>query len=196
MKKSISVLLASVLLVFALTACQNSEKSPAVETLGVIYEDGATITMDMDQEAVKKDIKDAPNETEERNVEISDMWISGRSFSVHFETETPNRVIRIFVLESEEQNVSTTLGVSKGDSVASMKEKLGELCSVTENSGESDYLYGFQYVEGRYEMVDVDAAFNELSDNLENARLYAVNFSCKDDKIVSIYISDVLADFR
>ncbi len=45
-------------------------------------------------------------------------------------------------------------------------------------------------------MVDVDAAFNELSDNLENARLYAVNFSCKDDKIVSIYISDVLADFR
>ena len=55
MKKSICMLLASVLLVFALTACQGSEKSSTFETLNVTLDGEKTLSMEMNQEMQKEE---------------------------------------------------------------------------------------------------------------------------------------------
>ena len=193
MKKSICMLLASVLLVFALTACQGSEKSSTFETLNVTLDGEKTLSMEMNQEEVRAVMGEEPSKTGENEIgkKISDEWESF-SLSVDYLAESPHEVAELEVSLPANTQFETSFGIAKGDSAASVKEKLGELCMTKEIDSGVSYTYGLLYADGKYQIVDYNKSFGELIGDNEDAKVYLVNFSCVDDKVAAFYIVDAL----
>ena len=63
-----------------------------------------------------------------------------------------DKVDAIFIASEPNKTYSTSIGVSYGDSVASLKEKLGNPTEISEES--TDYQYGFILEEGRYTLFN------------------------------------------
>lgn len=197
MKKSICMLLASVLLMFALTACQGSEKSSTFETLNVTLDGEKTLSMEMNQKEVRTAMGEEPTETEtqEEAKRISDEWESF-SLSVEYFVESPYEVAELEVSLPANTQFETSFGIAKGDSAASVKEKLGELCMTKEIDSGVSYTYGLLYADGKYQIVDYNKSFDELVGDNKDAKVYLVNFSCVDDKVAAFYIVDAFGDFQ
>lgn len=192
MKKAIGLMLACVLVVFALSGCQNqSEKT--FEALGVTVDGEKTVDLMMNQEEVRKEMEQEPDDVTDSENMLSDRWSSDVSLSVDYQTEDPNSVSAIFVLSGSKGKAITSFGIGLGDSEDSLKEKLGDLCAVNNSDdGETSYLYAFRYQDGKYEIVDSNKTIGELTGDSEDVGLYSVTFNCKDDEVVSFYMTDVL----
>lgn len=192
MKKAIGLMLACVLVVFALSGCQNqSEKT--FEALGVTVDGEKTVDMMMNQEEVRKEMEQEPDNITDSENMLSDSWSSDVSLSVDYQTEDPNSVSAIFVLSGSKGKATTSFGIGLGDSEDSLTEKLGDLCSVKDSDdGETSYTYAFRYADGKYEIVDSNKTIGELTGDSEDVGLYSVTFNCKDDEVVSFYVTDVL----
>lgn len=192
MKKVVGIMLACVLLVFSLSGCQNSGGNRTFETLSVTFDGGKTLSMEMNQEAVRKVIGEEPTETKEEFGQLSDHWDLDYSFYVHYKTEEPYKVTWIsFPMAGVD--FETSLGIAKGDSVASIKEKLGDLYSQSDSDETTSYSYAFRYADGKYEIVDPNKTIGELMGDSKDVGLYGVTFVCENDKVTRFYFSDHLA---
>lgn len=179
MKKLFCGILAVVLILGCLAGCSNTSKSDLYfETLSVTLYDGKVVSTDMDQETIRKNMKESPSNTIELTDSVQDEWVLDYGLFVDYDSS--NWVSYIFVVGSEGGNFTTSLGVSQGDSVASMKEKLGEPME----EDEARYTYGFYLVEGRYIIArgNTDSFFSSLVEN-SDINAYTVNFSTDNDKI-------------
>lgn len=188
MKKLFCGILAVVLIFGCLAGCANKSKSDLnFETLGVTLYDGIVVSTDMDQETIRKNMKESPSNTIELTDSVQDEWVLDYGLFVNYDSS--NWVSSISVVGSEHEKFTTSLGISQGDSVASMKEKLGEPME----EDEARYTYGFYLVEGRYIIArgNTDSFFSSLVEN-SDTKAYTVNFSTNDDKIknFSVYRLD------
>lgn len=192
MKKVAGMMLACILLVFSLSGCQNSGESPTFETLSVTFDGGKTLSMEMNQEAVRKVMEEEPTETTEEFGQISDDWDLDYSFYVNYKTEEPYEVTKIS-LSFADIDFETSLGIAKGDSVASIKEKLGDLCTKSDSDESTSYSYAFRYADGQYEIVDPNKTIGGLMGDSKDIGLYGATFICENDKVTRCYFSDHLA---
>lgn len=192
MKKVAGMMLACILLIFPLSGCQNSGESPTFETLSVTFDGGKTLSMEMNQEAVRKVVGEEPTETKEEFGQISDDWDLDYSFYVNYKTEEPYEVTKIS-LSFADIDFETSLGIAKGDSVASIKEKLGDLCTKSDSDESTSYSYAFRYADGKYEIVDPNKTIGELTGGSKDIGLYSATFICENDKVTGCYFSDHLA---
>ena len=195
MKKALYVFLVCLLMVVPLSGCQSSENNYVFETLSVTLDGEKTLSFGMNQEEVRTAMGEEPSETKEDEKRISDEWESF-SLSVDYFVESPHEVAELEVSSSSNTQFETSLGIVKGDSAASVKEKLGEICMTSENDSEVSYSYGLLYADGKYQIVDYNKSFSELVGDQEDAKVYLVNFSCVDDKVAAFYISDAFGDFQ
>ena len=195
MKKALYVFLVCLLMVVPLSGCQGSENNDVFETLSVTLDGEKTLNFDMNQEEVRTVMGEEPSETTEDDKKIYDNW---ESFSLYVDylAESPHEITRLAVSLSSNTKFETSLGIAKGDSAASVKEKLGEICMTSENDSEVSYSYGLLYADGKYQIVDYNKPLNELVGDQEDAKVYLVNFSCVDDKVAAFYISDVLGGYQ
>lgn len=192
MKKVVGIMLACVLLVFSLSGCQNSGESRTFETLSVTFDGGKTLSMEMNQEAVRKVIGEEPTETKEEMGQLSDDWDLDYALSVKYKTEEPYKVTWIsFPMAGVD--FETSLGIAKGDSVASIKEKLGDLCTKSDSDESTSYSYAFRYADGKYEIVDPNKTIGELMGDSKDVGFYGATFVCENDKVTRCYFSDHLA---
>lgn len=194
MKKAIGLMMACMLALFSLSGCQNSNNS--IEALGITVDGGKTVDMQMNQEQVRNEMEEEPSSITNSDSLFSDNWWGENNLSVDYETEDPYAVSGIFVLSGNDGEVISSLGIGLGDSAASVKEKLGEICMTSEDDSEVSYSYGLLYADGKYQIVDYNKPLNELIGDHEDAKVYLVSFSCIDDKVASFYISDVLGGYQ
>lgn len=174
MKQLFCGILTVVLILGCLAGCSNTSKSDLYfETLSVTLYDGKVVSTDMDQETIRKNMEKAPS-----NTVLEDECVLDYGLFVDYDSS--NWVSSISVVGSEHEKFTTSLGVSQGDSVASMKEKLGEPME----EDEARYTYGFYLVEGRYIIArgNTDSFFSSLVEN-SDINAYTVNFSTDNDKI-------------
>lgn len=184
-------MLICILLIFSLPGCQNSNESRTFETLSITFDGGKTLSMEMNQKAIRETMGEEPTETKEEYGEISDRWDFDYLLYVNYKTESPYKVTRIsFVLA--DIDFETSLGIAKGDSVASMKEKLGDLYIQSESDGITSYLYAFRYADGQYEMVDPNKSIGELTGGSEDIGLYGVTFTSENDTVMECSLTDAL----
>lgn len=197
MKKALYIFLACLLMVVPLSGCQGSENNDVFETLSVTLDGEKTLNFNMNQEEVRTAMGEEPSKTGEDEIgkTISDEWESF-SLSVDYLEESPHEITHLEVSASSNTKFETSLGIAKGASAASVKEKLGEICMTSENDSEVSYSYGLLYADGKYQIVDYNKPLNELVGDQEDARVYLVNFSCVDDKVAAFYISDVLGGYQ
>ena len=197
MKKALYTFLVCLLMVVPLSGCQGSENNGVFETLSVTVDGEKTLNFDMNQEEVRATMGEEPSETktQEETKRISDEWES-LSLSVDYLEESPHKITHLEVSASSNTKFETSLGIAKGDSAASVKEKLGEICMTSEDDSEVSYSYGLLYADGKYQIVDYNKPLNELIGDHEDAKVYLVSFSCVDDKVASFYISDVLGGYQ
>lgn len=192
MRKTISMILSCVLLLFSLSGCHNSDKNHTFDTLGITFDGGKTLNMEMDQEAVRKVMGKEPTETKEEYGEISDYWDLDYWLCVDYKAESPYKVTHIFV-GLKDLDFETSLGISKGDSVASMKETLGDLYSQSDSEDNISYFYAFRYADGKYEMVDPNKSIGELTGGSEDIGLYGVSFTSENDTVIACSLSDAMS---
>lgn len=192
MKKSICMLLANVLLVFAFTACQSTEKSSTFETLSVTFSGEKTLSMEMNQEEVQTVMGKEPDKVEEMNGIITARWDLEDTILVDYKEESPCEVTRIS-LSLADIDFETSLGIAKGDSVASMQEKLGDLCTKTESDDYTSYFYAFRYADGKYEIVDSNKTIGDITGDSSDVGVYGATFICKNDQVTQCYFSDLLS---
>ena len=193
MKKVLYICLVCLLMVVPLSGCQNSGNNYVFETLSVTLDGEKTLNFDMNQEEVRTVMGEEPSETGENEIgkKISDEWESF-SLSVDYLAESPHEVAELEVSLPANTQFETSFGIAKGDSAASVKEKLGELCMTKEIDSGVSYTYGLLYADGKYQIVDYNKSFGELIGDNEDAKVYLVNFSCVDDKVAEFYIVDAL----
>ena len=193
MKKVLYICLVCLLMVVPLSGCQNSGNNYVFETLSVTLDGEKTLNFDMNQEEVRTVMGEEPSETGENEIgkKISDKWESF-SLSVDYLAESPHEVAELQVSQPSNTQFEISLGIAKGDSTASVKEKLGEICITKEIDSGVSYSYGLLYADGKYQIVDCNKTFGELMGDHEDARIYLVNFSCVDDKVAAFYIVDAL----
>lgn len=193
MKKALYIFLACLLMVVPLSGCQGSENNDVFETLSVTLDGEKTLNMEMNQEKVRAAIGEEPSKTGENEIgkKISDEWESF-SLSVDYLAESPHEVAKLEVSASSNTQFETSFGIAKGDSAASVKEKLGELCMTKEIDSGVSYTYGLLYADGKYQIVDYNKSYGELMGDNKDAKVYLVNFSCVDDKVAAFYIADAL----
>lgn len=192
MKKSVCMLLASVLLVFALTGCQSSEKSSAFETLSVTFSGEKTLSMEMNQEEVQTVMGKEPDKVEEMNGTITARWDLEDTILVDYKEESPCEVTRIS-LSLADIDFETSLGIAKGDSVTSMQEKLGDLYIKSESDDETSYFYAFRYADGQYEIVDSNNTIGDITGGSSDVGVYSATFICEDDQVTKCYFTDLLS---
>ena len=144
----------------------------------------------MDMETVRKAMKDEPENTLEfESGSIDDDWIRNYSLFVSYSGEKKVRSIYITPYNTD---YTTSLGISGGDSVASMKEKLGEPASVKTEEDETIYQYCFNLVEGRYEKFQ--GSYDEfLLSSKEGDQLCFVRLGSENDKITSFGVDVMVA---
>lgn len=192
MKKAIGLMMACMLALFSLSGCQDSNNS--IEALGITVDGGKTVDMQMNQEQVRNEMEEEPSSITNSDSLFSDNWWGENNLSVDYETEDPYAVSGIFVLSGNDGEVISSLGIGLGDSAASVKEKLGEFCSVTDSKDgkETTYSCAYRYTGGKYELVDSSKTIEELTGDSEDAKLYIASFSCQEDKVTSFYIANIL----
>lgn len=197
MKKVLYICLVCLLMVVPLSGCQNSGNNYVFETLSVTLDGEKTLNFDMNQEKVRAVMGEEPSETEtkEEAKRIDDEWESF-SLSVEYFVDSPYEVAELQVSLPSNTQFETSLGIAKGDSAASVKEKLGEICMTKEIDSGVSYSYGLLYADGKYQIVDYNKSFAELVGDHEDAKVYLVNFSCVDDKVAAFYILDAFGDFQ
>lgn len=193
MKKALYIFLVCLLMVVPLSGCQNSGNNYVFETLSVTLDGEKTLNFDMNQEEVRATMGEEPSETKtkEEAKRIDDEWESF-SLSVEYFVDSPYEVAELEVSLPSNTQFETSFGIAKGDSAASVKEKLGELCMTKEIDSGVSYTYGLLYADGKYQIVDYNKSFGELIGDNEDAKVYLVNFSCVDDKVAEFYIVDAL----
>lgn len=193
MKKALYIFLVCLLMVVPLSGCQSSENNYVFETLNVTLDGEKTLSMEMDQEEVRAAMGEEPSKTGENDIgkKISDEWESF-SLSVDYLAESPHEVAELEVSLPANTQFETSFGIAKGDSAASVKEKLGELCMTKEIDSGVSYTYGLLYADGKYQIVDYNKSYGELIGDNKDAKVYLVNFSCVDDKVAAFYIVDAL----
>lgn len=192
MKKALYIFLVCLLMVVPLSGCQSSNNY-VFETLSVTLDGEKTLNFDMNQEEVRATMWEEPSETKtkEESKKISDEWESF-SLSVDYLEESPHEVAELEVSLPSNTQFETSFGIAKGDSAASVKEKLGEICITKEIDSGVSYSYGLLYADGKYQIVDCNKTFGELIGDRKDAKIYLVNFSCVDDKVAAFYIVDAL----
>ncbi len=193
MKKALYIFLVCLLMVVPLSGCQNSGNNYVFETLSVTLDGEKTLNFDMNQEEVRATMGEEPSETKtkEESKKISDEWESF-SLSVDYLEESPHEVAELEVSLPSNTQFETSFGIAKGDSAASVKEKLGEMCTTNEIDSGVSYNYGLLYADGKYQIVDHNKTVGELIGDRKDAKIYLVNFSCVDDKVAAFYIVDAL----
>jgi hypothetical protein len=167
-----------------LAGCGNKLKSDLTfETLSVTFYDGKTVSTDMDQEAVRKNMERAPSDTLELTNSTMDEWVLNYGLSVAYDLS--ENVSSIMAIKTDDTSFKTSLGVSLGDSIASVKENLGEPILKDEDS--CNYL--FYRTEGRYVIVrgDPDYFLSSLKEE-ERKNAYMVIFYFENDKVESFSV--------
>ena len=184
MKRVLCGALAVILAIGCLTGCQKSNEKK-FETLSVTFEDGKTVSTDMDQETVRKNMADPPYNTLELQDSTTDEWTIDYGLYVDYRND---KVDAIFIASEPNKTYSTSIGVSYGDSVASLKEKLGNPTEISEES--TDYQYGFILEEGRYTLFNgtLEDFFQQGLADQQGVSFYMVSFKSENDKINSFSV--------
>lgn len=190
MKKSV-VLLLVLCLMCGTAGC--GPQAGKLDSLGVAYEDGRTVTMDMDMAAVRQVMGSNYENAPGIDSYQFDRWREGALF-VDYKVD---QVSDIYVA-GEAQPWSTTLGVSYGDSLAAVKERLGEPMRDQRDSeypdGDAFLYYAFYQAGEHYEQVentyDSWEAFNaETKKSPDRDNYYMLALSMARDKVYSCSIS-------
>ena len=184
MKRVLCAALAVLFLCVCLAGCGNKLKSDLTfETLSVTFYDGKTVSTDMDQEAVRKNMERAPSDTLELTNSTMDEWVLNYGLSVAYDLS--ENVSSIMAIKTDDTSFKTSVGVSLGDSIASVKENLGEPILKDEDS--CNYL--FYRTEGRYVIVrgDPDYFLSSLKEE-ERKNAYMVIFYFENDKVESFSV--------
>ena len=184
MKRVLCAALAVLFLCVCLAGCGNKLKSDLTfETLSVTFYDGKTVSTDMDQESVRKNMERAPSDTLELTNSTMDEWVLNYGLSVAYDLS--EHVSSIMAIKTDDTSFKTSLGVSLGDSIASVKENLGEPILKDEDS--CNYL--FYRTEGRYVIVrgDPDYFLSSLKEE-ERKNAYMVIFYFENDKVESFSV--------
>ncbi len=186
MKRILCAALTVLFLCMCLAGCGNKLKSDLTfETLSVTFYDGKTVSTDMDQETVRKNMERAPSNTLELTNSTMDEWVLSYGLSVGYDLN--ENVSSIMAIKTDDMSFKTSLGVSLGDSIASVKEKLGE--SISEDEDLCTYL--FYRIEGRYIIVrgDPDSFLSSLKED-ERKNAYMVIFYFENDKVRSFSVNN------
>ena len=158
-------------MLLTLSGCQNSGGETAgqeFESLGASFEDGKTVTVDMNREEVLEEMGGEPDD-----------WVTKYGLIAYYGAQSPYEVTSLQYVGQEEMPFSTSLGVDMGDSADDIKEALGEPAS------ESADRYSYTLFTGTEEEF-----YQYASGEGDPYNLYMANFTLEDGKVTefSVYV--------
>ena len=178
MKKIICAL--GLLMLLTLSGCQNSggeTASQEFESLGASFEDGKTVTVDMNREEVLEEMGGEPDD-----------WVTKYGLIAYYGAQSPYEVTSLQYVGQEEMPFSTSLGVDMGDSADDIKEALGEPASESADR----YSYGLERGEDGYTLFTgtEEEFYQYASGEGDPYNLYMANFTLEDGKVTefSVYV--------
>ena len=178
MKKIICAL--GLLMLLTLSGCQNSGGETAgqqFESLGASFEDGKTVTVDMNREEVLEEMGGEPDD-----------WTAKYGLIAYYGAQSPYEVTSLQYVGQEEMPFSTSLGVDMGDSADDIKEALGEPASESADR----YSYGLERGEDGYTLFPgtEEAFYQYAGGEGDPYNLYMANFTLEDGKVTefSVYV--------
>lgn len=168
-----------VCLCVVLSGCNSSVASYSVEKLGYILEDGTVICIGESQDALLDKLPPPDKQSEDDGKVWANDWINP-SISVMYHEDT------VFSLIAHD--LSTTIGISEGDSREKLLNKLGTGLKIEDETlGDGEYysyLFSFNGVE--YELINIrneSDLKNSLDKRTSDSVYVGVDVSILDDKV-------------